>query len=153
MSKQLKLGEDYRSLKKWKYETLEPMECEVDIPHNTYSEYITLSGLGFLHVHPRYAWDGPSGPTFDTKTVMRASLFHDALCQLIREGLLDKKYRQYADDLLRQHIREDVEEVYQELLKASGFKKSISGIYRGWNRFRANYWHLGVRAYSRWKGM
>ncbi len=122
---------NYRSLKRWKYELLEEMECDVDIPMsaNTDNNYIILYN-GELTIRNRYAWDGPSGPTFDTKTFMRASLFHDALCQLIGEGLLDKKHRKYADQLLRKICLED-----------------------GMSKFRAWYVYLAVRAYSKLKGM
>ena len=126
----------YRSLKHWKYELLEAMECYVRIPTAIRTEYISLyvKSTGFpqmvLQVRDRYAWDGPSGPTFDTKTFMRGSLFHDALCQLIGEGLLDKKYRKYADQLLRQICLED-----------------------GMSKFRAWYVYMAVRAYSKLKGM
>lgn len=41
---------------------------------------------GTLLIRSGYAWDGPSGPSFDTKTFMRGSLVHDAGYQLIREG-------------------------------------------------------------------
>ncbi len=127
----------YRSLKRWKYELLEPMEVPVKAPPTKGNDYITIElipnqvfGKTILKVNARYAWDGPSGPTFDTKTFMRGSLFHDALCQLIREGLLDKKYRKYADQLLREICLED-----------------------GMSKFRAWYVYMAVRTYSRLKGM
>lgn len=57
-----------------------------------------------LIVKSGYAWDGPSGPTIDTKNFMRGSLVHDALYQLMRYGHLDKNvYRIHADREL-QHI-------------------------------------------------
>ncbi len=124
---------NYRKLKGWKYELLEEMECEVDIPSVAENDYIHLNvgrRCSCLQVGARYAWDGPSGPTIDTKTFMRGSLFHDALCQLTGEGLLDKKYRKYADQLLRQHCLED-----------------------GMSKFRAWYVYMAVRAYSKLKGM
>ena len=40
-----------------------------------------------------YAWDGASGPTWDTKNSMTPSLYHDAAAQLMRLGLLDQKWR------------------------------------------------------------
>jgi len=49
---------------------------------------------GTLAISAGYSWDGPSGPTIDTKTFMRGSLIHDAIYQLIREGaltLMDRK--------------------------------------------------------------
>jgi len=56
---------------------------------------------GALIIRSGYAWDGPSGPTIDTKTFMRGSLAHDALYQLIRQGYLSDNYRKSADDALR----------------------------------------------------
>ena len=121
----------YRSLKRWKYELLEATHCKVDIPENVSTAFIYLnSATSKLNIHAHYAWDGPSGPTFDTKTFMRGSLFHDALCQLIGEGLLDKKYRKYADQLLRKICLED-----------------------GMSKFRAWYVYMAVRTYSKLKGM
>jgi hypothetical protein len=72
------------------------------------SQFIGLSEAGFLSIKSGYAWDGPSGPTFDTQNFMRASLVHDALYQLMREGhLSDTTYRIEADRLLQKHCKED----------------------------------------------
>ncbi len=62
--------------------------------------FIRLSTSGRLKIRDGYAWDGPSGPTFDTNTFMTASLVHDALYQLIRKGLLPKWARVDADRIL-----------------------------------------------------
>ena len=53
-----------------------------------------------LIIQAGYAWDGPSGPSFDTDNFMRASLVHDALYQLIREGWLSKTDRKACDQIL-----------------------------------------------------
>ncbi len=121
----------YRKLKGWKYELLEEMVCPIDVPRMLMAdnEYISLRNR-YLKVRSRYAWDGPSGPTFDDPTNMRASLFHDALCQLIGEGLLDKKYRKYADQLFYEHLLED-----------------------GMGKWRAWLYYKAVRGWSRLKGM
>jgi len=153
----------YRKLKGWKYELLEEMQVRVEIPRTARSAYIALSD-GYLIVKERYAWDGPSGPTFDTPTNMRASLFHDALCQLIGEGLLEKKYRKYADELLRVHMLEDQILYADGLLKILGAggkvlyqSKKIKGwkraIYLRWGKFRANGYYNVVRACSKLRGM
>jgi len=71
------------------------------------TKYISLDVEGVLIVKEGYAWDGPSGPTIDTKNFMRGSLVHDALYQLIREGHLVEGYRKFADRLLYAIIRED----------------------------------------------
>lgn len=65
------------------------------------TQFIWLSLLGELTIHSGYAWDGPSGPTIDTKNFMRGSLIHDALYQLIREGHLPESARKVADQELR----------------------------------------------------
>ncbi len=163
----------YRSLKHWKYELLEEINCDIDIFFNAqintkyaglFSPSVPYSSVGILIVKSHYAWDGPSGPTFDTPTNMRASLFHDALCQLIGEGWLDKKYRKYTDQLLRTHMLEDQLKDADGLLviygaggrvlyqskKKKGLKRAI---YLRWGRFRANGYYTVVRAHSRFKGM
>lgn len=100
----------YRELHGYKYELLE--DCIVKtailgIPIDTSFAILDYT-TGELTIKARYAWDGASGPAFDTKTIMRGSLVHDCLYQLMREGLLDReKYRKYADELLRDICLED----------------------------------------------
>ncbi len=156
----------YRSLKNWKYELLEPEICYIEQLPECETEYIGLRTVtsapeaSVLVVKSRYAWDGASGPTFDTPTNMRASLFHDALCQLIREGLLDGKYRKYADELLRAHMLEDQlkdadgllviygadGQVLYQSKKKKGLRRSL---YLRWGRFRANGYYYAVRGWSK----
>ena len=62
---------------------------------------------GELTIKIGYRWDGPSGPTPDTKTFMRGALVHDALYQLIRMNILPKGFRGTADRLLRDICRKD----------------------------------------------
>ena len=57
------------------------------------TDYILLSVTGFFTIRQGYAWDGPSGPTIDTKSAMRGSLVHDAGYQILRLGLLDQATR------------------------------------------------------------
>lgn len=66
------------------------------------TDYITLSADGVMVIQKGYAWDGPSGPTIDTKSFMRGSLIHDAMYQLMRENyLFHGEYRETADRLLQ----------------------------------------------------
>jgi hypothetical protein len=84
--------------------------CTVDIGLYGYdisSRYIRLTPDGILVIYSGYCWDGPSGPTIDTKNFMRGSLIHDALYQLIREGKLPKKCRLHADRALQIICLED----------------------------------------------
>ncbi len=72
------------------------------------TEYILLSVSGDLTLRRGYAWDGPSGPTLDTKSFMRGSLVHDGLYQLMRLGKLDRGvWRESADRELWRICRED----------------------------------------------
>lgn len=86
------------------------------------TEFIILTTDGLLVLRAGYAWDGPSGPTFDTRSSMRGSLVHDALYQLIREGHLSESSRLAADDELKRICLED-----------------------GMWRWRAAIWHRAVR--------
>ena len=72
------------------------------------TKFITLSKAGKLTVLEGYAWDGPSGPVQDTRLNMRASLFHDALYQLMRKKKLTRKVnKDKADKLFRKICVED----------------------------------------------
>ena len=123
-------GEDYRPIHKWKYLVLRPQSVKVeDLPAFGFKDYAICMG-DTLTAKPHYAWDGASFIARDTDNIMRASLFHDILCQVIAEGLLDKKYRKYADQLFRKICLED-----------------------GMSKFRAWYVYMAVRAYSKLKGM
>jgi hypothetical protein len=97
--------------KGYKYQLKKAYKTSIDIHPDTTNittEYIDLSKEGKLTIKQGYAWDGPSGPTFDTLNFMRGSLVHDALYQLMRENELNrKKYRNYADRLLQSMCKED----------------------------------------------
>lgn len=69
--------------------------------------YIDLDVSGNMKVKEGYAWDGPSGPTYDSGSSMRGSLFHDAAYQLIRMELLHPKWRKEADDQFGLFLKED----------------------------------------------
>lgn len=105
----------------YKYQLSRTYVQDINIPGNMACDYIKLQG-GTLTIKKGYAWDGPSGPTIDTKTFMRGSLVHDALYQFMRQNKLAAKYRKRADQLLRSICLED-----------------------GMNRFRAWGIYRGVR--------
>lgn len=72
------------------------------------TDFLGLDLEGLLTICKGYAWDGPSGPTLDTRSFMRGSLVHDALYQLMRESHLDRAtHRAAADRLLRELCLED----------------------------------------------
>lgn len=91
----------------FKYQLVESYTCatplrfaaDIDTP------YVRLDRDGTLTCARGYAWDGASGPTFDTENTITPSLVHDALYQLIREGLLPDTYRDIADQLFYDNLR------------------------------------------------
>ena len=87
--------------------------------------YIFLNPKGVLVIYKGYAWDGASGPTYDDRYNMRASLVHDALYQLMRMDLLSKEYREVADHIMYTILLED-----------------------GMLRLRAKYYYWAVRKFA-----
>jgi hypothetical protein len=70
-------------------------------------EYYCLLPGGRLVVSKGYAWDGASGGV-DTGNVMRASLFHDVLSQMM------------GNDQLPMSVKDDVNQLYYEVCRADG---------------------------------
>lgn len=66
------------------------------------NNHVVLDSDGMLIIEPGYSWDGLTGPVPTTRRNIRATLVHDALCQLLREGLLPAHYRTRADALFRE---------------------------------------------------
>lgn len=93
----------------YKYQLAESYAVLIDIKPAAAikTKYVRLSVLGELWIREGYAWDGPSGPAIDTSNFMRGSLIHDALYQLLREGLLPQDMRETADKTLRRIVLED----------------------------------------------
>ena len=96
--------------KGYKYQLAEAYTVKINLfqPADIETDYISLSPEGLLTIKKGYSNDGPSGVSFDTKNFMRGALVHDALYQLCRLSLIDReKYRITADEILRQHCKED----------------------------------------------
>ena len=94
----------------YKYQLLRDYTVAVAVypKDNIATQFIELDADGMLIIKAYYAWDGPSGPTIDTKNFMRGSLIHDALYQLMREEYIDgEQWREQADRELRKSCRED----------------------------------------------
>jgi hypothetical protein len=88
-------------------------------------ELFQLSKGGRLTIHAGYAWDGASGPTFDTADSMRGSLVHDVLYQMMREGFIPVTCKDLADWIFYQILIED-----------------------GMSESRAGIWHMAVSRYA-----
>jgi hypothetical protein len=113
----------------YKYQLRDTYTVKVEIypDRPVSSHWIALDCDGNLTIAEGYAWDGASGPTWDSKCSMRASLVHDALYQLMRLGLLDRDIcRPVADAIFKRMCVQD----------------------RMW-RIRAAAWHWAVRNFAR----
>lgn len=75
-------------------------------PADIIEPFICLSRNGGLYLSAGYAWDGATCFP-DVKSIMRGSLVHDALYQLMRLGLLSAEERAAADQLLYDCCVED----------------------------------------------
>ena len=99
----------YKKRRKYKYN----LHCDVTYPTGISVEnpksfdLLEIDADGNLLIKAGYSWDGPSGPTLDSKNFMRGSLIHDALYQLMREGVLPPYLRKKADEILRDVCIED----------------------------------------------
>ena len=93
----------------FKYQLYEGYKDHISIRPNVdiVTRYILLSVNGELEIRYGYAWDGASGPTIDTLSSMRGSLVHDALYQLMRVDLLERKWKHHIDLLFEKLLVED----------------------------------------------
>ena len=97
----------YKSGYKYQLHADYTVKVSIKPPNRVVRPYITLSTNRTLLTRRGYAWDGPSGPTFDTKNFMRASLVHDALYQLMRQKVISRRWRLEADKELKRICLED----------------------------------------------
>ena len=97
----------YKSGYKYQLVSLCRVKTSIRPKEDIKSKYLSLDLSGNLVIEGGYCWDGPSGPTLDTKTFMRGSLVHDALYQLMREDKLSTADRKKADKELRRLCIED----------------------------------------------
>lgn len=90
----------------YKYQLADNYSVFVGILHHKIrTDYITLTPTGWLTIRKGYAWDGATGLPITPGTLMRASLVHDALYQLIRNGLFNN--RAAADEVFFEFASED----------------------------------------------
>jgi len=93
----------YQLTAKWKYILRSPVKHSSPITGLTIiTPYGGICSDGTISIPAGYAWDGASGPAIDTPTIIPGSLFHDFLYQCMREGVLDRKYKDAADMLLKE---------------------------------------------------
>lgn len=86
----------------YKYQLFEDYSIQTPFRPDTLLivDFVSLDSSGLLTIYKGYAWDGPSGPTIDTKSFMRGSLVHDVLYQLMYNELLPYSVKGEVDDFL-----------------------------------------------------
>lgn len=99
---------EYRSLRNWKYQLTKDyvVETGIFIPNLIYTNYFNMEIEGKLTIKSGYAWDGA---TFypDFKDIMRGSLVHDCLLQMVTEHFITPECRKLADNLLKKICLDD----------------------------------------------
>ena len=69
------------------------------------SKWLSLDLAGKLTITAGYAWDGASGPTWDTDNSIIPSLYHDVMAQLLRQELIKQEWLPFVnaefDDMLK----------------------------------------------------
>lgn len=103
------MNSDYiRYIRNVKYQLIDEYRYNTGIKGYCFeTPLIRMEPCGLLIIFSRYAWDGPSGPTIDFKSMMRASLIHDALYQAMRLGFLPIAKRAVADKIFQRVCVED----------------------------------------------
>jgi hypothetical protein len=121
----------YQNTKGWKYRLMEELSIKLGEKFILFNYMFPIENPYFglkdsiLTIKKQYSWDGPSGPTIDTKNFMKGSLIHDALYQMMRLGYIPESYRKEADKILRYICIEE-----------------------GMSRFRAWYVYVAVRLFA-----
>lgn len=113
-----------RFISGFKYQIVEEFVIVIDDykPHqNIVDEFFEFYADGTLIIKKGFAWDGPSGPTIDTKDAHIAAIVHDVFYRCIRRGYLPLSIKPIAD------------RIFYKLLRKNGMFI-----------LRALYWYLGV---------
>lgn len=91
----------YKSGYKYQLEETAYIQTGIKPQEKITTRFITLMPNGLLIIVRGYAWNGADWPVIQTDDTVEASLYHDALYQLIRLGSLCSLWRDAADRLYR----------------------------------------------------
>ena len=112
----------------YKYILAERYSIDLPIRVRVQHDFMSLDLNGKLTIERGYVWDGASGPTWDDKHNMRGSLVHDALYQMMREGLLSQNYYHLANEIFRIILLEDGMSRIRAWLYYRGVETSIARV-------------------------
>lgn len=113
----------YTKTRRWRYSLKDNESVDIAGFPDFSIDFFAKLEKGKLLIFKGYAWDGATGPVFQTDTTKKASLVHDVLLQAIDIGVLDKSYLKAADGL------------YREIAKSNG----MSGIRAGLHYYAMRY--------------
>jgi len=115
--------QEIKYTKGWKYQLAETISVKTPVLwHHIVNDYFELFPDGTLTIFKGYAWDGASGPTWDTKSSIAPSAVHDVFCQCMRSGEIEYNLWQ---DIINKFFKDHC-------------------IACGMVELRAKAWHLGV---------
>ena len=93
----------------YKYILAEAYACRISLTgYFAHTPFITMDRQGNLVIQQYYAWDGATMFP-DLEAVKRASLAHDALCQLVRLKLLPEKVLEKIHMVFKEMVQEDIQ--------------------------------------------
>jgi len=79
---------------------------DIFVPEDVELGCVGLYSDGLLHISTGYEWNG-ANVIKDTDSVMRASLGHDAFCELVSAGLIPKSEMKKINDNFMNDCQED----------------------------------------------
>jgi hypothetical protein len=125
--------------KGYKYQAAQDCSCQTEISGIGIDQpFYGLTPDGILTGKRGYAWDGPSGPTYDSRYCMRGPFFHDIGYQMMREQRIPLTYKPYFDGLMWRIIKEDIE------IMILRYKPAVQGIIKKAAEARALAWYNAV---------
>jgi hypothetical protein len=98
----------YKKIKAYKYQLALDYNFNIGVKNCVYeSAFLSISESGLVTAKKGYAWDGASGPAFDTNSFMRGSLEHDIGYQLMRLTIIPVDKKEHIDQRLKERCLED----------------------------------------------
>lgn len=94
-------------MKYWLPEDVPPFKTPI-LGVSIVDRFFRLDPDGTLYIFAGFAWNGASGPTFDTPSSMGPSATHDIFCICMRDGRLDySRWQDTVNEFFRQQCLED----------------------------------------------
>lgn len=106
-----------------------------------------LTADGGLYVKAGFQWDGPSGPTFDDKWNLLASLVHDLLYLMAHGAYIKTGIPAKGPFAWFNGGRPKADRLFRAMLRDAA--KEHTGFRRHWLKIRADYYYWAVRTFGK----